>query len=145
MINKILLLVVISFGFFSCDYSTGQNQQAGETQSKPVNEEKLLLNPDEFDELQKQNQEANLLDIRTDMEVKKGYIAGMSQVDWFRDDFHRVVENRFSKDKPLFVYCGIGGRSATCVEQLREAGFKKVYDLDGGFRAWEKAGKAVEK
>jgi len=146
MIEKICTGLLIALSVMSCDdNSYGQNQHSSEVKADDVKKEKRLLNPEEFEQKYNEAADVNLLDIRTNMEVKKGYIAGMNQVDWFRDDFFKVVNNRFDKDKPLFVYCGIGGRSAECVSRLRAAGYKKVFDLDGGFKAWEKAGKPITK
>lgn len=146
MTNKLPVLFFIFLITLSCgDDHNGQNQQADEVKSNTSGPEKRLLNPDEFEQIYSETPDAHLLDIRTNMEVKKGYIEGMNQVDFFRDDFYKVVENRFDKEKPMFVYCGIGGRSAECVKELRAAGFKKIYDMDGGFKAWEKAGKPIKK
>jgi rhodanese-related sulfurtransferase len=41
------------------------------------------------------------------------------------------------KNKPVLVYCAAGGRSASAAKDLKKAGFKKVYDLEGGYDAWE--------
>ena len=46
------------------------------------------------------------------------------------------------KDKPIVVYCA----STTCdaspkaARRLNEAGFSKVYDYEGGVKAWKESG-----
>lgn len=40
------------------------------------------------------------------------------------------------KDKEVVIYCRSGGRSALCVEFLRQNGFKRVLNLAGGILLW---------
>jgi thioredoxin len=42
------------------------------------------------------------------------------------------------------VYCLAGGRSAAAADQMRKAGYKKVYELSGGTNAWRAANKPLE-
>ena len=85
-----------------------------------------------------------LLDVRTPGEVARGSIRGASVVDIRDPDFKRKV-NSMQKDKPIFVYCASGGRSASAADTLSELGFKEVYDLKGGISSWQRAGLPVEK
>jgi thiol-disulfide isomerase/thioredoxin len=48
------------------------------------------------------------------------------------------------KNKPVYTYCLVGGRSAAAAARLREEGFKEVYNLQGGITAWKKAELPVE-
>ncbi|MCB0427365.1 MAG: rhodanese-like domain-containing protein, partial [Mangrovimonas sp.] len=42
------------------------------------------------------------------------------------------------------LYCQSGGRSARCAEKLVEAGFVKVYDLEGGISKWKHKGYEIK-
>ena len=44
---------------------------------------------------------------------------------------------KFDKDEPLYIYCRSGNRSSKAAAQLTEAGFKKIIDLKGGYKAWK--------
>lgn len=44
--------------------------------------------------------------------------------------------NELNPDKPLLVYCAIGGRSRAAAQLLAGQGFKEVYNLKGGIKAW---------
>jgi thiol-disulfide isomerase/thioredoxin len=48
------------------------------------------------------------------------------------------------KDKPVYIYCLAGGRSAAAAEWMRQTGFKNVLELVGGMNAWKKENKPVE-
>ena len=42
------------------------------------------------------------------------------------------------------MYCLAGGRSAAAAKQMREAGYKNVFELSGGINAWKAASKPLE-
>ena len=58
--------------------------------------------------------------------------------------FDEITENLdvFPQDKEavVVVYCRSGSMSAIAARSLVEAGYSSVFNLDGGFRAWEAAG-----
>lgn len=81
-----------------------------------------------------------LVDVRTAEEYKEGHIKGAVNIDFFADDFVKQF-SQFDKEKPLYVYCRSGNRSAKASKQLAEAGFKDIIDLKGGYKAWKAAGK----
>ena len=43
----------------------------------------------------------------------------------------------------IVLYCRSGNMSTTAAQDLVQAGFTNIYNLDGGFRAWEAAGHEV--
>jgi len=51
------------------------------------------------------------------------------------------------KEKPIVVYCGFVGcaRSDVGAVLAKDAGFKNVYRVPGGFVAWQEAGYSIEK
>ena len=76
-----------------------------------------------------------LLDVRTEEEISQGYIPGASFINLYDENFNQKI-NFIQKDKPVFVYCKMGGRSAKAAQELLSIGFKEVYNLTGGIQAW---------
>ena len=85
-----------------------------------------------------------VLDVRTAEEFAEGHIAGATNINFMAKDFTNQV-SRLDRDKVYLVHCATGGRSKRCLPQLKQLGFKQIYHLDGGFSAWEDAGKPVAK
>jgi rhodanese-related sulfurtransferase len=99
---------------------------------------------EEFDKLRKQTNTAVVLDVRTAREFAAGHIAGATNIDWNAGEFEKKVA-RLDRNKTYLVHCAAGGRSAKAAEKLMTLQFTNVYNLEGGMKAWEKAGKPVEK
>lgn len=82
---------------------------------------------------------AVLLDVRTPGEFKAGHIPGAINLDINEPDFEQKV-GALAKDKVYLVNCAMGGRSARACSKMAKLKFSTLYNLDGGFTAWEKAG-----
>lgn len=82
-----------------------------------------------------ENKEMVVLDTRNDYEIQFGKFAKAVDLDLkhFRD-FPKAIEEKFSafKDKPIVTYCTGGIRCEKAATWLLQAGFKEVYQLDGG-------------
>ena len=76
-----------------------------------------------------------LVDVRTPEEFEAGHLDNAMNINWFDSDFTKQFES-FEKDETIYVYCKMGGRSASAAELLDSLGFKKVINLEGGFDAW---------
>ena len=101
-----------------------------------------LLSPDAFEKMLKNDPNIQLVDVRTPEEFSDGHIQKAVNYDYYAADFAQKIV-QLDKTKPVLVYCEAGARSASSAEKLKKAGFKKIYDLDGGMSAWREAGKKV--
>lgn len=90
-----------------------------------------------------EDEEATLVDVRTDGEVAEGKISGAIHIEYDSADMEAQF-NALDKNKPVLVYCAAGGRSGRTKKLLVEWGFQEVYDLSGGLGAWMAAGMPVE-
>ncbi len=76
-----------------------------------------------------------LLDVRDFDERAKACIDGSRWIP-LNELGERLGELEDRLERPIVVHCHRGGRSETAVRQLRERGFQKVENLDGGIEAW---------
>lgn len=101
------------------------------------------LSADEF-ELAIMTKDVQVLDVRTAGEFKSGAIKNALQADWTNKDQFKDRIQYVDKKKPVYIYCLVGGRSAAAATWLREKGYKKVVELQGGINAWKAANKPLE-
>jgi len=88
-------------------------------------------------------QAAQLVDVRSDDEWRAGHIAGAlcAPVTQFGS---RLAALRLDRTRPIIAMCRSGGRSKVAVRLLQRHGFTDVFELQGGMRAWQEAGRPVE-
>lgn len=80
-----------------------------------------------------------LLDIRTPAEVEAGHLPGAVGLD-FRSP---TSENELGQgDRKLIylIYCRTANRSGQALGVMREMGFAKVYNMQGGITLWKQLG-----
>lgn len=79
-----------------------------------------------------------VLDVRTQNEWNQGHLSGAVRIDVMDKQFKTDVA-KLDKNKPVVVYCAVGGRSSYAADDMVKLGFKKVYNMVGGINAWVKA------
>ncbi|WP_162984949.1 rhodanese-like domain-containing protein [Mesonia aquimarina] len=92
-----------------------------------------MVSPNEMEELIK-IESTQLVDVRTEKEFASGHIEGAHNIVYDEHFIEKLAS--LDKSKPVAVYCHSGGRSEKCAKILKEAGFKKIYDLKGGITQW---------
>lgn len=103
------------------------------------------IKPDQFDSMRKADtNKVVVLDVRTKKEYQEGHIPGSVLIDFNGDAFEEQVA-KLDKSKTYLVHCAAGGRSSRACKKMEKLGFTKLYNLEGGMGAWEKAGKPVKK
>lgn len=101
------------------------------------------LQPDAFEKAIQQN-DVQVLDVRTASEFQSGHIKNALQADWTNKNEFTERIGYVDKNKPVYIYCLVGGRSAAAATWMREHGFSNVINLNGGINAWKAANKPVE-
>jgi len=85
-----------------------------------------------------------LVDVREDSEWAAGHASGAVHLG--KGIIERDIEAAVpEKDTKLVLYCGGGYRSALAADALQKMGYTNAISLDGGWRAYQAAGLAVEK
>lgn len=83
-----------------------------------------------------------VLDVRTPKEFAAGHIAGATNINFLAADFAKAVAG-LDTNQAYLVHCAVGGRSAQALPKLEKLQLQSIYHLDGGIKAWEKAGLPV--
>jgi phage shock protein E len=83
-----------------------------------------------------QNNTAILIDVRTPEEYLGGYIDGALNFDIYSKSFKDDI-SYIDTTKTIFLYCRSGKRSNSAAHILKDMGFKKIYDLKGGYLAYK--------
>lgn len=87
----------------------------------------------------------NLIDVRTPAEFTRVHAAGAQPMPLDQLDAAAFAAGHRHANESIYVICQSGGRSANACQRLQEAGFARVYSVEGGTAAWEKAGLPVER
>ncbi len=132
MKKLIILTLLVAVSVTSCK----DNIQA------ELKSEVKLVTPEEMQTLL-ELEDVQLVDVRTPEEYKEGYISHSQNIDFRSPTFDEDI-TKLDKTKPVILYCRSGGRSAKCVDKLKDAGFVKIYDLEGGITKWEFEGLQIE-
>lgn len=106
----------------------------GVKQQEPAYEDRVNaeVSVRELKERKDRGEELFLLDVRETYEYElanlKGHLIPLRQL--------KTRLGELDPSKEIIVYCHVGGRSARAVEFLRQNGFPKARNLEGGIDAW---------
>lgn len=75
-----------------------------------------------------------ILDIRQKSDYKEGHIEGAVNIPLKELGYRLFL---LDKGKDIIVYCGLGLQSKVACQVLANAGFKDVYNLTDGLKAWD--------
>ncbi len=95
-------------------------------------------------EKNKDNPDFVILDVRTPAEYSDGHIENALNVDVKSESFTENAQ-KLDTERTYLIHCRSGARSAIAGAQMKELGFVDIYDIEGGFIAWEKQGYPVAK
>jgi rhodanese-related sulfurtransferase/rubrerythrin len=83
---------------------------------------------------QREPGEYTVLDVRQPEEYAEGHLAGSKLIPV--GELHQRLDE-IDRAKPIIVYCRAGVRGANGAGVLLNAGFREVWNMDGGILAWE--------
>jgi rhodanese-related sulfurtransferase len=136
--NKTVIALLLSLGVaLAAGAADAGAEKKPSTEKK---EAKGFKNVDvaEFEKLRADKKNV-VLDVRTQKEFEAGHIPGAVNIDVNASDFPEKIA-RLEKNKTYLVHCAAGVRSAKACDKMSHLAFPKLYNLEGGFKAWETAG-----
>ncbi|MGH9930532.1 MAG: rhodanese-like domain-containing protein [Pyrinomonadaceae bacterium] len=113
---------------------------------KLVNDAKSRIREVTVDETRERMQSNNgvrLIDVREDNEWDAGRAAGSIHLG------KGIIERDIEADVPdkateVILYCGGGFRSALAADVLQQMGYRNVFSMAGGWKAWQDSGAPIE-
>ena len=88
--------------------------------------------------------EASILDVRTQSEYNQGHVKNAILIDVKKSSFEEDIKG-LNKDKPYYVYCKSGIRSARAIRIMKSQGFNQLCEIEGGIQGFMRAGIDLEK
>ena len=114
--KKILFSLLIGLALLGCRQETSGQMPIAEFSNQQLKEGDLLV------------------DVRTPGEYEAGHLEGAVNIDWMAEGFLQKFDT-INRDRKVYVYCKVGGRSAKAAHVLDSLGYD-VVDLTGGWDAW---------
>lgn len=82
------------------------------------------------------DENAVILDVRTEDEVSEGIIPNAINIDIYKGQGFIYEVDELDKSKNYYVYCKAGGRSEQACSLMQQMGFENTYNLVGGMMQW---------
>ncbi len=90
----------------------------------------------EWEEYIAKDENAVIIDVRTEEELADGYIPNMIHIDIRKGEEFMAEIAKLDSSKNYYVYCRSGARSGQACNYMEENGFETAYNLEGGFMNW---------
>ncbi|HSJ12283.1 MAG TPA: rhodanese-like domain-containing protein [Gillisia sp.] len=95
------------------------------------------LTQEQWKEALEKDENAVILDVRTEAEFIEGFIPEAKNLDIYKgQDFLNEI-GKLDKDKSYYVYCRSGARSSQACALMNQQGIENTYNLMGGIAEWE--------
>ena len=138
----ILIALIIAPGIAGAEPKIGSSSQCAYENVTACQAKSILEDEDVF-----------LLDVRTPAEFNYSHIEGATLIPLKNVPAHdpvnlsddKLLPNRMKelpkdKDTKIVVYCYTGKRGGIASQMIADAGYKRVYNIQGGLTAWVNAG-----
>ena len=141
---KLLFLIILGLAAGACSQSGNSSDTSstpkhnGKKGKKDTSNQKFAhLSPEQLEKMRTANVGIVIVDVRTPEEIAQGKIPEALEIDYQGKDFEKKID-ALDREKAYVVYCASGNRSSKACNVMRQKGFKNVYNLDGGYKDWEK-------
>ncbi len=101
------------------------------------------LSQEEWAEQLANDDNAVILDVRTEAEVAEGIIPNAIHIDIYKGQGFIDEIEALDKSKNYYLYCRSGNRSGQACAIMEQLGFENAYNLEGGMLQW--TGAVVDK
>lgn len=95
------------------------------------------LSQEEWEKQLEADNNAVVLDVRTQDEVDEGIIPNAINIDIHKGQGFIYELEKLDKTKNYYVYCRSGARSGQACGIMNQLDFKNAYNLVGGIMGWQ--------
>lgn len=95
------------------------------------------LTQEQWKEAMESDENAFILDVRTEDEFIEGFIPDAKNLDIYKGQEFLDEVGKLDKDKNYYVYCRSGARSSQACALMNQQGIENAYNLMGGITEWE--------
>lgn len=95
------------------------------------------ITQEKWEQLLASDDQAYILDVRTQNEVDAGIIPNSHHIDIYEGQGFIDKVNELDKSKNYYIYCRSGNRSGQAAQLMDQLGFETTYNLIGGFMEWD--------
>jgi len=95
------------------------------------------LSQEEWTKQLEADENAVILDVRTQDEVNDGMIPNAMHIDIYKGQGFVSEVDQLDKTKNYYVYCRSGNRSGQACNIMNQLDIENTYNLSGGFMAWK--------
>ncbi|HPC99618.1 MAG TPA: rhodanese-like domain-containing protein [Bacteroidales bacterium] len=96
----------------------------------------LSVGPEEFLTLMRFRENAVLIDVRLPFEYRKERIENSVNIPLGKKFIKKM--SHFPGNSVILLYCTTDVRSRRAAERLYDAGYRNLYNLEGGLEAWKR-------
>jgi len=134
---RLFIYMSALFLFASSCSSDGKSSQTADTDTEYTR----TIPPADFLKAYHAQPGAVMIDVRTPKEYVSGKMVPEAiNVDYHADNFLEKILMT-ERDDPVYIYCFSGGRSSKAAYKMRQLGFDRIYECQGGYQRWEKENK----
>jgi len=130
-IKLFIVVILMSVTLSSCGQNASKKEVNESTQKESISE---LISPKELND---KLGDIQLIDVRTSFEFNRGHLKNAVNINFYDRNFYEQM-SKFDKNKEIYIYCRSGNRSGSAASKLKNQGFTKIYDLQGGIINWSK-------
>jgi phage shock protein E len=141
--KNLLLLTVCTLGLAIASQAADPASKPESAKGERAADQPKNVGVTQFEKLRGDKQNI-VLDVRTPREFTAGHMPGATNIDFNSPDFDKKIK-ALDPTRTYLVHCAVGGRSAKACDKLSKLKFNHLYNLEGGMKAWEKAGNKPEK
>ncbi len=97
----------------------------------------MNLSQEQWAAQMQQDENAVILDVRTEEEFSEGKIPNAINIDIYEGQGFIDKVSELDKQKNYYVYCKAGSRSQQACQLMGNLGFMNTFNLSGGITQWK--------